>query len=56
MPPQMPIASGRYFVATEPTRRVSESGMIAAPPKPCTARARIGIHGSVLSAENTDAT
>ena len=34
MPPQMPIASGRRLGSTEPASRESDSGMIAAPPRP----------------------
>ena len=46
----MPIAAGRSLSLTLPASRVSESGIRAAAPTPCTARARMSIHGSVASA------
>ena len=52
-PPQMPMAAGRRRAGTEPASRVSESGMMPAAPKPCTARAAMSCHGSVLRAANT---
>ena len=54
MPPHRPIASGRRSGATPPAMSASESGMTAAPPKPCRARAAISWPGSVLSAASTE--
>ena len=53
-PPQMPIASGRRASGTEPASRVSESGMIAAAPNPCSARAVMSWPGSVARAANAE--
>ena len=54
-PPQMPMASGRSLSLTEPTSRVSDSGMSAAEPTPWTARAAMSCTGSVLTAAAADA-
>ena len=53
-PPQMPIASGRRASGTDPASRVSESGRIAAAPKPCAARAAMSWPGSVASAASAE--
>jgi hypothetical protein len=53
-PPQMPIASGRRAIGTEPASRVSESGMMAAAPNPCAARAAISWLGSVARAASAE--
>ena len=55
MPPQMPMASGRRRAGTEPARRVSESGMSAAPPTPWMARAAMSSPGPVDSAAKAEA-
>ncbi len=55
MPPQMPMASGRRRSGTASVRSDSESGMIAAPPRPWIARATMSCVGSVLSAAPIDA-
>ena len=46
----MPIAAARIFSGTADASRVNESGMIAAAPSPCTARAVISASLLVLSA------
>jgi len=38
-PPQIPIAMARFAAGTDAASRVSESGIMAAAPSPCTARA-----------------
>ena len=53
-PPQMPMASARRASGTAPTSSVSESGMIAAAPKPCRARATMSWPESVESAANAE--
>jgi hypothetical protein len=54
-PPQMPIAAARIAGGTADASRVRESGMIAAAPRPWTARAAIRASEEVLSAEAIDA-
>ncbi len=54
-PPQMPIAAARIFSGTAEASRVSDSGMIAAAPRPWTARAAISASEEVLSAEAIEA-
>ena len=54
-PPQMPMATGRMAAGTAAARRVSDSGMTAAAPSPCTARAAISASELELSAEAMDA-
>ena len=55
-PPQMPIARARSRTGTEPAISVSESGMSAAPPMPCTARAAMSWPGFVLRPAKAEAT
>ncbi len=54
-PPQIPIAAARIRGGTAAASRVSESGMIAAAPRPWTARAAISASELVLSAEAIEA-
>ena len=54
-PPQMPIAIARRAGGTAPASRVSDSGMIAAAPRPCSARAAISAPALSLSAEPIEA-
>jgi hypothetical protein len=49
MPPQMPTAAVRRFSGTAWASRVRASGVTAAPPRPCTARAAVSCHDSVAS-------
>ena len=53
-PPQMPIASGRRAIGTLPASSVSESGRMAAAPKPCRARAAMSWPGSVARAASAE--
>ena len=54
-PPQIPIAIGRSLVGTAAASRVSDSGMMAAAPRPWNARAVIRAPLVVLSAEPMEA-
>ena len=51
----MPMAAARMAGGTAAASRVSESGMIAAAPRPWTARAAISASEVVLSAEAIEA-
>ena len=54
-PPQMPSARPRRSGATAAERIVSVSGVMIAPPTPCTARAMSSAFAEVESAANADA-
>jgi hypothetical protein len=51
----MPIAAARLPAGTAEASRLSDSGMIAAAPRPCTARAAISASALVLSAAAIEA-
>jgi hypothetical protein len=51
----MPIATARLLAGTAEASRLSESGMIAAAPRPWTARAAISASALVLSAAAMEA-
>ena len=54
-PPQIPIAIARRAAGTAPASRVRDSGMIAAAPAPCTARAAMSISALVARADAMEA-
>jgi hypothetical protein len=54
-PPQTPMAMARWAFGTAAASRVSDSGMMAAPPTPCTARATMSMAGAVARADPMEA-